>query len=70
MPKWIVMSKPHPIKVIVVGAVIGVVIVVTLELILHRLGVRYHNVIAIAFGYLVAILYLGSRPREPKDKQP
>lgn len=72
MSKWIVWSKPAPLKALAVAAVLAVVISVPLFFILEWLGVghRFAHGAAIIVGVLVGSFYTNSQRREPKNKQP
>jgi len=72
MPKWIVMSKPAPLGILIEGMVLTVAIIVPLEILIHWLGfgqsvVRYA---VTPVGVLGGLYYIESRRQGLRNKQP
>ena len=64
MSKWVVWSRPAPIKVLAVGVVIASAVAVPLVFILQWLGVGQYLVArlaAIVVGTFVGLYYVNSR---------
>jgi hypothetical protein len=71
--KWIVWSRPAPIKVLAVGTVIAIAVALPLVFILQWLGVGQYLVArlaAILVGTFVGLHYVNSRKPAPKNEQP
>jgi hypothetical protein len=73
MSKWVVWSRPAPIKVLAVGVVIAVAVALPLIFILHWLGVYQYLGARVAVTVVMAFVglyYVNSRRPAPKDNQP